>query len=881
MNMNLLFDKVLYVLVLFDNDVRRDVFIGITALLIAVIIFVSELISRQEDEVNRRTYLMVLGIGWKPIMIICTMAFMMVCSICKNCDGTVYFCLQLILNIAIALSIIMTAHLFYKTVRIIVDKKYNEECITKYVYSRIRKIQNNERKKENSLTVADRIFNDYVKNNEEFSYQPLLGEKANMIAIKPVSHGRIEKIEWNYINRLKKRELFNKNESDINTDRHVYFVKRIGDLVTEETTIAYCTAGNERFINNINKAITISTKYSDSLDEVQNISNTLLNNAGNSKGVFDENNRAINYYSYICENNYAFAKDVFYSSICDYSRYVANKQKNLEYAHWLANVSYKAFQFNSFDDYCKYNTMIESLYAGQLNLDGTDAKQVAYEFANNYFISPFLVTRNEINNAYYENLMCTLLLLIRDFVRKDEYEAIWILFDNTFFEEARTWGSKWEDINRIHFQFACGVMLCFVLRLNKIEKIKKDEATPEIEKERIDEAIKELERIHAKVTGYVFDHFLGIYDAWLFIQCFRNYYSRNSQLRDIYRWFDLEFEEQKYSNRGSAIGFDECEFLKRLIFTFDLEQAYLGNDYKQTVTWQDKQFYERLKALIVGERDSLYEDVFSKPFDTKYLMEDIEKIIEAASEDEENYRKTGVIDEEKVKAFKKEILKTVREETDLIAFVRRIGKSKESKTKVKSVRGLNLLMLRECFFVDTYGHESIAKRLGNAITETIESDYLDTVTACAIVKACETKEYLDTIENPEEYVLISDHASYYTIGCSDDNSLKTQNGKIHSFKSNNVEGIIIVKIDDLPILEYCDFEEQQSGCIIDGYIEYGLEDCAEDKKLRADIIKRSEWLREKGSAKEQDEYLKQQCRLRLFIAYRVIGESKSAILINP
>ena len=56
---------------------------------------------------------------------------------------------------------------------------------------------------------------------------------------------------------------------------------------------------------------------------------------------------------------------------------------------------------------------------------------------------------------------------------------------------------------------------------------------------------------------------------------------------------------------------------------------------------------------------------------------------------------------------------------------------------------------------------------------------------------------------------------------------------------------------------------------------YELSDCSRDDDLRAEIIEKSNWLSEKGTIEEQNEYLKQQCRLKLFMAFKFIKIKKS------
>ena len=60
---------------------------------------------------------------------------------------------------------------------------------------------------------------------------------------------------------------------------------------------------------------------------------------------------------------------------------------------------------------------------------------------------------------------------------------------------------------------------------------------------------------------------------------------------------------------------------------------------------------------------------------------------------------------------------------------------------------------------------------------------------------------------------------------------------------------------------------------------YELNDCSENADLRKEIIENSKWLKEKGNKDEQDNYLKECCRIRLYLAY-TITQDKGTIALK-
>ena len=87
-------------------------------------------------------------------------------------------------------------------------------------------------------------------------------------------------------------------------------------------------------------------------------------------------------------------------------------------------------------------------------------------------------------------------------------------------------------------------------------------------------------------------------------------------------------------------------------------------------------------------------------------------------------------------------------------------------------------------------------------------------------------------------------------------------------KFPQIENIYLIEKKYLPKLQYCKFTEEFSKDNIDSSLYYELNDCSTDEELRNEIIGKSSWLSEKGNIDEQHEYLKKQCRIRVFLAFK-------------
>ena len=101
--------------------------------------------------------------------------------------------------------------------------------------------------------------------------------------------------------------------------------------------------------------------------------------------------------------------------------------------------------------------------------------------------------------------------------------------------------------------------------------------------------------------------------------------------------------------------------------------------------------------------------------------------------------------------------------------------------------------------------------------------------------------------------------------------------KLEILKFPQIRSIYLIEKKDLPKLQYCKFNEELNQDNIDGNLYYEINDCSKDENLRNEIIEKSSWLSEKGSIENQNEYLKKQCVLKIFMAFKFhkVKNSKS------
>ncbi len=133
--------KYLYIL---DSDIRRDIFIGVTGLTIAIIIFIAEVVSNKKYELDKKLILKKTGIK-RNILFCIIIFFMMFLSLMFKssyhkevteyyiiCD-IVYYLIQLVLNFLIIVYMALAVRIFCIAVKLNTDSDYFGEELDKFL----------------------------------------------------------------------------------------------------------------------------------------------------------------------------------------------------------------------------------------------------------------------------------------------------------------------------------------------------------------------------------------------------------------------------------------------------------------------------------------------------------------------------------------------------------------------------------------------------------------------------------------------------------------------------------------------------------------------------------------------------------------------------
>lgn len=873
-----------------DSDIRRDIFIGVTGLMIAIIIFIAEIISNKDHDLKKRVILNKTKIISNMKFCIIVFFLFLIASLVEspykipkeasgfNCPF-LYIINQIALNIMILIFLYRTFKMFKIAVKLNINKEYFSEEIDKYVCDRTVQIEREATEKSlKNIKESKKQFENYIKKNNilsnnifilgfsEHNYLPIYAKKKGII--KSYDYKKIDII----IENINNNSVENLKEY-ISTDNPVFiFAKQVGDNLERNNIVGYCLKGYKEYFKEFSECIILdqNSLYLD--DEVKLINTDMFamtNNDFHELSYYDENNKLFNYINHLYSNNLYGIKEYAISQLSETARkFYKNKFKNSKYVSFLSNILSLAYNNDDFMCYQKVSGLIYFLYYQQLQITGADIKQVAYDFSNQYFkFNYFSVNKGE-DTRYYDQLMANLLKFICGLIKEKRFDAIPVVFKNVLLEQTSFLDEEINQKEIINFQFACGIIYSLILYTNA---------------NKVNEQDRE---IIIKIIDWSRSYFVNIYNAWEIIINFRTYFNTSSSVQRVYNHFDLDFVDHKYSSSWSSWSMDEKLILREFLCTYKIFYIDKDNIDFEKITKNDKFYFEQLLETFKKNEKTKLEKYLKLDFENIY-EDSLLVAISYAEQKEKEYFKQNKLDKEKVDTLKKIIIEEIYQNNNLESYLCNNEKIENCDKKLKRVVGINQLLPRKVFFKEIGGYESIAKQFGSAFKKRQKEEFIKKIEDVSEAVNEDINSLLNHLENLENYVLITNNISCRHIKNYDrkHNNITINNKKIDVLILPETSNMYLIEKQYLPILQYCSFDENFSQQYIeDAGLYYEFNDCSANETLRNELIKNTRWLAEKGDVYEQHEYLKQQCQIRIFLAFRYqkVKNSKALkITIDP
>ena len=869
-----------FVLEVLKQDYISNIYIGVTGILVAIVIFIAEVIKDQNNELNKKIILCKTNIKNYIIYILCIFFYMLIINMLKynneNDIGDFYNIIYLIthslLLIFVIISICITGMMFRVTLRLNTEKDYFNKELEKYINKKVINLERRANNQNNKKHKKEEIeFRKFLKEQEiYFNDETIIKENPKYEPIYPVKNGIIEKYDYkklidlaNYFNNQKITE----ENYSVDNKNIVYIPNYIGKKVSKKEPVFYCLKQYKNIFNNLSDMVIYTDNRLFIDDEIKLINTALFNMASEYEepDAYDENSRLYNYFKYLYDNKLYGIKSLALVNIEEYYRKIYNNySKNRQFTRFLDLLSFLAYSNDDYDDFEYINNIELYLYIHQLDEKEKDVKKIAYNFANNMFRFNLYLVKKNSDIRYYDNLMAILLKFIIYLIKTSNYEAIDVLLDNILMERINYKNNEFDEYDIVNFQFSCGIIYCLIMMSNH-NMLNSQFLT----------TIKRL-------INYVENFLINLYDAWDTIIYFKKYFNKKTCVQKVYNNFDFEFEDHEYRNSWGGCCIDTTLVLKEFLFIFEIDFANVNSIDKKQISRKDKYFYKNLLNLINSNEITELEKFLTVKYDNSYIVDAINVAISEAENKEKEYNRINKLDYNKVKKFMELIKQNIQKESSFTNSLKKYNKIKESKIKLKEVFGISQLIPRELFFDEVVGYENIANSYSGALNIGIAKEYVKKLENKSTKSTEGFEKVLDRIDNLEDYIIVSNYLSKRYFNKFDydykENIIIYKNKKISIINIPQINGIFLLKKDDLPIINFCDFDEEWNSKFINNSLYFEFVDCSENETLRKKIIENSTWLKEKGTIAEQDNYLKECCRIRLYLAYTITQNENATII---
>ena len=869
-----------FILEVLNQDYISNIYIGVTGILVAIVVFIAEVIKDQNNELNKKVILYKTNIKNNVIDILFIFFYMLIVNMLKynrenstcNFYNISYLITHSFLLVFVIISIYRTGKIFWITLKLNTEKDYFNKELEKYIYEKVIDLERRANNQNNKKHKKEEIeFRKFLKEQEiYFNDETIIKENPEYEPIYPVKNGIIGKYDYkklidlaNYFNNQKITE----ENYSVDNKNIVYIPNYIGKKVSKKEPVFYCLKQYKNIFNNLSDMVIYTDNRLFIDDEIKLINTALFNMASEYEepDAYDENSRLYNYFKYLYDNKLYGIKSLALVNIEEYYRKIYNNySKNRQFTRFLDLLSFLAYSNDDYDDFEYINNIELYLYIHQLDEKEKDVKKIAYNFANNMFRFNLYLVKKNSDIRYYDNLMAILLKFIIYLIKTSNYEAIGVLLDNILMERINYKNNEFDEYDIINFQFSCGIVYCLIMMSNH-NMLNSQFLT----------TIK-------RIINYVENFLINLYDAWDATIYFKKYFDKKTCVQKVYNNFDFEFVDHEYQNNWGGWCIDTTIVLKEFLFIFQIDHTDINAIDKKQISRKDKYFYQKLLNLINSKEPTELDKFLTVKYNNSSIVEAINIAINEAENKEKEYNRINKLDDNKVKKFMEVIRQNMQKDSSFTNLLKKYKKIKKSKTKLKKVFGINQLIPREIFFDEVGGYETIADNYCGALDIGIEKEYIKKLEKKS-TKSPETLEtVLDNIDNLEDYIIVSNYLNTSNFNKFDydykENKIIYKNKKILIINIPQIDGIFLLTKDDLPIINFCDFDEEWNSEYINNSLYFEFVDCSKDEALRKEIINNSAWLKEKGTIAEQDNYLKECCRIRLYLAFTITQNENATII---
>ena len=859
-----------------DTSIRLEAYIGVLSILIAIVIFIVELVkdSDKVSEFQKRFILNNTNIKTTTITALVILAFYFVKQIFgyneKVLDSNyllnvIYFMVEIVLNIFIIKSIINTIKLFKKTIRLNSDSDYYYKEYNAYVKKRLSSI--NEKNISNtSKKMSNNRFEKFIETNGKYySLKKTDYIESMYTPIKSTRTGIFKCYSTNVLQSINDKideSFLKKKEQTFNNAPIVILLINSGDKLNHGVSIAYLRNDFLNITNEIQDAVILQDSIPFQDNELNLILNDLYSFTLDEKNnSFKDNTMIMDFYNYLYQKNMSKVLYLAYEYIRELLIKCDDLEQNKKIVRILNILLSITYTNKDYEYYKQLSGFMYYCYKRQLSMTD-DVRDTIYSYTNKAFRYEYYSLKDDNDKSYFDVMMSNILNIIFDLIELKEFDAICDIFENVYFEHVNYRFNPTDELNEydiVKLQFTFGFIYSLIILHNKGKFTKED--------------IPSIKRI----ISYIKNNFVNIYDVEDAIYYFKKYFNYYSNVEEVYERLDFRFVNKKYRNSWSGICIDYIFILKSLLYLFNINYASNEIKHLSLISRNEKYYYERLISIISEDnKNESVESFLEVKYNKAVALKKINNLLDKSKLDEERYIREHEIQSDRFEQFYELLIKNITNGNDLINYLKKNKRIVKSSEVSKNMFGFNQVIDRDIFFEDVYGIDNLADSYGRAINTGISKEYINKIDDKSTICSIPFEEYIKNIDEKNNIILTSPF-NLRTMDIYDYNSGKIKIGdrQIEVILEPKAKHIYIMKKSDVPSICYKTIDEK--NLLKKDKIYYKITDCSKDKKTRKKIINSSDWIKEIGDEKMQDMYLKGKCVFKLFVSTETIVSSEAKI----
>ena len=844
--------KIASFLALVNPDIRRDVFIGLTGLFIAILVFVAGALAKESFEVRRKSYIHYLKPFSKMLIVTITL-FLVIFAQRKTFFSTSneacllrFILLELVIDLGIVISFSNSLKLFWCSLNIISQHRVASQQLLKYIVNRADDIEATV-KKETSKFKKQKSLKSVCENYPTCVFQEYVFSRDGYIPVYAHSKGHITAINFDILRNMSLALI--KAGKASNEEKIIIFTKDIGNSVDTVTPIAYVLESRKSLSANISSAFTISSKLTITIGEYDIIHNDLLAMSKEKDfSGFQRGEIIYQYIEYLYQHNYETALDDFFSKLTETYRTVSNHTLNIAYTRalsWVAIISKK----NNINHYQQICGLIKWLYLHRKDAYGNNPKRIACDYMNQFFLMDSLDSINEKNCVCFSIIMGDLFSLAREFIKVDALDAIEILFNESHFDYNEKI-CKDSTFACSLFQFSVGITHALMLQYNNSEH---------------NISIQNQKSIN-NIYSFIKDHFVGYLDVNDIIKKHINYYYEKSAIQDVYSGLELDFSKSAYSYSSSATGIDPNLILISMMVLLNIDYSYANTINESLVSPERKYSYEHMIRQVDAVKDSLLIKKLRSEYNFKNLKNCLQKLYDLSMQNHTNQLISTPLDANLLSSLYNLIGEKFKYEDSILHDFYSLNKVQQTQTSSNSYLSSSFHVSRDFFFESTNENNMIANELIRTLLYQLDIKLSDAIKSNCIEKDIdEFESVILKLSKPEEYVLIADSYSKHTIKQDRPTAQKfIDKKKIEVITSRSIDGLLLVRKHSIPDIRITIPKNTNDIGIKCGESLYcKVTDYVNNPDALDKAIANNEWLKEIGNEEKQREYLLQRCLVEL------------------